>query len=600
MLAAVIQSVPHIFSLSRLTGPIFDKELRVASRRRRSYVLRFLYVGALTAFVGVTWSTIVHVDSGGSSGYVISRMAEAGKSFASSVVWFQFVAMQLLAVATMSSCIYEETQRRTLAVLMSTPITGWQFVLGKLTSKLLPLFMLLALSLPVLAAARVLGGVPWDFIVSAICITASAMILVGSIALNSALKSTHPLGALAGALLAYFLLFVLLPGILGSFGVFMLAMGDGEDTGLVMLACMSPTTAMITSSALLAPQLGFVGSQAVVAAVSSSLSLLFSLLFLAAASRKVRKLGLVVMREGSLARTRRKARRSDSRPRVALRGAREAVQRVYGSPLVWKELRSYLPATRVKTVAAVLIVVCILVLSYAVNVREVGVHMIQIPYILFYVGLGFILTAALSAATITTEKESQALGLLLQLPVSDQHIILAKALGVLYRALPVWILLACHVGVFTLAGGLHPIFCVQLGLLLVFTVVSLTGMGLYFSTRFRTTASAALMTILAALVLWFTLPIAIAELLSADMKSVLLLTLGLNPLNQLVQLAKTAADERMATASLGSLTYDFGSFGRPMGPLGATGMVLGSAFLHVPLGLAFAWLAKRRLRRCIA
>ena len=35
-----------LLRLSWLTGPIFDKELRVSSRRRRNYVLRFVYVAA--------------------------------------------------------------------------------------------------------------------------------------------------------------------------------------------------------------------------------------------------------------------------------------------------------------------------------------------------------------------------------------------------------------------------------------------------------------------------------------------------------------------------------------------------------------------------
>jgi hypothetical protein len=51
MAEAVTFDVLRTFNPLRLAGPIFDKELRVASRRRRTYVLRFVYVGVLTLFV---------------------------------------------------------------------------------------------------------------------------------------------------------------------------------------------------------------------------------------------------------------------------------------------------------------------------------------------------------------------------------------------------------------------------------------------------------------------------------------------------------------------------------------------------------------------
>ena len=64
--------------LPRLSGPIFDKEMRVSSRRRRNYVLRFLYIGFFTFLVAVAWlENVVHRTS---SVYQASRMAAAGQS----------------------------------------------------------------------------------------------------------------------------------------------------------------------------------------------------------------------------------------------------------------------------------------------------------------------------------------------------------------------------------------------------------------------------------------------------------------------------------------------------------------------------------------
>jgi hypothetical protein len=45
MQSIVTSDLMRAFNPLRLAGPVFDKELRVASRRRRTYLLRFAYVG---------------------------------------------------------------------------------------------------------------------------------------------------------------------------------------------------------------------------------------------------------------------------------------------------------------------------------------------------------------------------------------------------------------------------------------------------------------------------------------------------------------------------------------------------------------------------
>jgi|GEM_PF-3716389 len=86
-------------SPSRLTGPIFEKELRVSSRRRRNYLLRFAYIALLTLFVIIAWLTI----GGGikvSGGITTSRSSLIGQIITTVIVGFQFVALQLIAVIT--------------------------------------------------------------------------------------------------------------------------------------------------------------------------------------------------------------------------------------------------------------------------------------------------------------------------------------------------------------------------------------------------------------------------------------------------------------------------------------------------------------------
>jgi len=163
--SSITESVAPLLSLSWLTGPIFDKELRVSSRRRRNYVLRCAYLALLTVFVVAVWlEQTSYVSASGL--YSASRMAEAGKKIVMTIVWFQFCATQFLAIVMLSTSINDEVYNRTLGVLMTTPITSFQIVMGKLLSKLLQLILFLAISLPLLAIVRIFGGVPWDYVVS--------------------------------------------------------------------------------------------------------------------------------------------------------------------------------------------------------------------------------------------------------------------------------------------------------------------------------------------------------------------------------------------------------------------------------------------------
>lgn len=73
--------------VSYLAGPILDKELRVLSRRKRYYVLRFVYLAVLTVFTAVVFNT---VTSSYSAIYTSSRTSEAGLAITMFMISFQF------------------------------------------------------------------------------------------------------------------------------------------------------------------------------------------------------------------------------------------------------------------------------------------------------------------------------------------------------------------------------------------------------------------------------------------------------------------------------------------------------------------------------
>ena len=124
MNVSIVNSIGGFLSLSWLTGPIFDKELRVSSRRRRNYILRSAYLFLLTFFVGYIWLVTVRLGGSPSATFRVSRMAIAGTAMVTTIAWFQFISLQLIAMVMLSNAINLEVHKKTLDALVSTPITS--------------------------------------------------------------------------------------------------------------------------------------------------------------------------------------------------------------------------------------------------------------------------------------------------------------------------------------------------------------------------------------------------------------------------------------------------------------------------------------------
>ena len=117
------------------------------------------------------------------SAYNVSRMAEVGRTVIITVAWFQFIVSQIAAILFFSNAICDEMNRGTLNVLMTTPITTLQIVMGKLLSKLVQLILVLTLSLSTLSIVYIFGGIHWEYIISSFLITMTAVIFTGTLTL---------------------------------------------------------------------------------------------------------------------------------------------------------------------------------------------------------------------------------------------------------------------------------------------------------------------------------------------------------------------------------------------------------------------------------
>jgi ABC-type transport system involved in multi-copper enzyme maturation permease subunit len=598
------KSVRYILKPSWLTGPIFDKELRVSSRRRRNYVLRFAYLAILTVFVVLIWHSMVKFQ--GAAAYRISQMSEAGLAIITTIIMFQFIATQLIAVVMLSTSISDEIYNRTLGVLMTTPINSFQIVMGKLFSKLLQIILLLAISLPLLATVRVFGGVPWDYIISSVCITLTAVIFAGVLSLYFSIGGRRAYAVILKTLFTLGTIYLFIPIMVVLVSRSLVPTIGQPLMYFSIVTLPNPFVVMqFNTAAMMSP--GGMGIMPVqfLWPLHCGIMLGASALLLAWSMRIVRRVALR-QAAGQLdltTKNKHKSRKKLSLKTTKSEGQSGLIRHVKGSPVVWKELRTpIIQGSRKKNIIGLVITIIALLITYAVNMKEklLDEDFAHIAYTLIFVIIGLITNIVLSATTITTEKETRSWPILLATSMSDWQILIGKAVGVFRRCLPIWLLLAGHLILFITVRYIHPIAVVHLAILVTWIVVFLSGSGLYFSARLKRTTSAVVANFALALTLWAVIPLLLGMVSIINNESDFLETYILaNPVVQTVVIMEGAGGSRNATSNLSVLDYQWPS-GRGWNNIrSTTSILLITMLIYMSMGLLFAWRAKCRFRRNI-
>ncbi len=486
--------------LSWLTGPIFDKELRVSSRRRRNYVLRSVYVALLSVFILYVWFATVSFGRAASPAvFQVSRMARVGKNVITAIIWFQFVAAQLIAIVMLSTSISGEIRQRTLSVLMTTPINSLQIVMGKLLSQLLQTVLLLGISLPLLAIVRIFGGVPWDYVVSSLCITLTAAVFAGSLSLLMSITSRQAYTVVLTIVTGYLIVFGVLPSLIGL-------LSPGARGFFESIAFQgNPFMTMLMRTYVMLALPGRAGT-------FSSWPLHCAIMLgatagvVALAVWRVRKIALSKAFGGGKGQSN-PAEMGKPASRRRRRRAALPIRRVDGPPVVWKEMRKPF-SRRGKRVIILYAVLAGMILVSFVPMLFTGRGRGGAGYALFYYLVsGFSLIAivrlaVLSAASITSEKEASTWPILLATPLDDAEILRGKAIAAFRRNVPLLaalVLLHIAIRLFMRFGGPSALYSwlylIPEVITLAGTVVLVIGLGLYFGIRLKSTNAAVAATV---------------------------------------------------------------------------------------------------------
>jgi len=584
-------------SLSWLTGPIFDKELRVSSRRRRNYVLRFVYVAFFLVFASLIW--MEEMPSGAGSVYHVSRMGRAAQQIVVSVVWFQFIASQAVAIVMLSTAISDEIYNKTLGLLMTTPISSFQIVLGKLLSRLLQLALLLAITLPLLAITRVLGGVPWGYLVGGLCVTLTTALFCGALSVFFSIFTRKAYAAILTTAIMAAVWFGLVPGI--SIPALHNVISERAITDA--LCHVNPYCMLVADTIrLMAGQ----SISSVHWTAHCGVSLAGSALLLFWATVFVRKAALrqavgwqpQVRRTWGWHRSGRGAERRDSLPMsigtLETAARTSHTRRVTGSPVFWKERRSpLLGRFGVGKIIIGIVLTASAVLTYVLCARQnmLNDSETHVAYVVVFFALGTRFAAVLPATCITSEKESRSWPILLTTPISDRAILWGKFLGAGRRCSVAWLPLFAHMGLFTVFGMIHPFAIPQLVLVAAWLTAFLCATGLYFSSRFARTTTAVIANVSLAVGLWVLLPLFLAIVdevfqIHGGFPSVYA---DMNPFIHAIVITDATARARLGD-------YDWIKDGmRRAGE--ATRWILLNGALYVAVGLGFLARARARLRR---
>ncbi len=457
------------FALARGTvglvaSPILIKELTVSSRRRRTYWLRASYLLLLVLSLLFAWWVMAQGSITRSAAEMLQRQSQTGQGLSLTLGWIQLIALVLVAPMLTGSCISDEVEDRSLDVLLITPLSAGQIVIGKMLSRFVYVLLLVALGFPLLLAMRTYGGFTFEQLVRIEVLGVTSALLGASVGMLLSCWEARGWRAVA---LAYFwlgvwwfglpLLLVALAmtavGILGSFvPVWPAALQslDWEAYPFLMLHTNPVLTMMLETMEASggtpfswATAYAWISVNAINVALSALLVIISIPLLRRAANKR---LGAAEERVSRwLMRWLRPRRREASLPAGSPRGASAAaesapassartaradlpVPRVWNNAILWREMRF---AFLRRPIAAAFIALLALVLLVWYNIEgEVRLDTeMLVPLILLAVLAQLVIACVVSPTVISSEKQAQSWDVLLCVPLQPLTILWSKAAG---------------------------------------------------------------------------------------------------------------------------------------------------------------------------
>ena len=476
-----------------LIGPVFNREVAIAPRRWRFYVGRTAYALALLVLMGTAGMVLAGTQ----------LIRDVGDMARFGTILFQILAPLQLSLAVFfsamlaASAVAQEKDRRTLILLLLTRLSNSELVLGKLFASVLNVLVMLAAALPVFMMTALLGGVSFGQIARAFAVTLASVVVCGSLGSILALWREKTFQALAMTALVVVLWLAVWE---------LVAFGTLAD-GWLGLSCRSWAAAFSPWRAILEATEPYIHADPALGRLHTPVNLFLA--FAVVISIVLNGLAVAMVRRWNPSREARPLERPEDGPGESIWGAEHDVEQgvergvergveqggkrvvgvsektactrpVWDNPIIWREMRTWAYGRRVLVIRLAYLVLFGLAAASLVWMvlgdrldAYAGGAAALVPLFL----LSLVLVNAQAVTSLTSERDTKALDLLLVTDLTPKEIVFGKLGGVFYNtkemiALP---MLLCVYLWSSGSLGLENLIYLLIGLAVLYVFVAMLG-----------------------------------------------------------------------------------------------------------------------------
>lgn len=419
-------------------NPILVRVVFGASRRVRHLWLRAGYLGVLLFVVLV----MLFSSMGGESASLAELAKSASRTFMYASIT-QLALMCFLAPVFTASAITQERDAQTFNILLATPLSSAQIVFGSLMSRLYFVILLLVAGLPIFLMTMVYGGVTTSQIVESFALSGATAVLTGAIAIFTAMIGVGTRRTIFSfyLLIGLYLVSVYLlglwprtwiaespPNVDGRQMSWLTFLHPFLALDVSLNRVYAPSYARLTEySSWLRYALAYPSASYVIWTMGAAFLLTVASVFFV---RRGAKSGEPTVWTNLVARFGGRISGEKTRP----------PRTVWHNPVAWREAKARAVGGGLTRLAIIVVgfVGPLIVLFYYLTG---GLAADESPrwlagLIVIQYALALIIATNTAATSITREKESQSLDLLLTTPLSSQYILWGKLRGLVSFAMP--------------------------------------------------------------------------------------------------------------------------------------------------------------------
>src|SRR5258708_38241715 len=132
-----------------MVGPVFHQEMLIGTRRSRLHLFRWIY-GAWLLLQVLFYSLTAGLEAALGSTSVSNAAISMAAAFVPVLITQQVLLVFLVTPVFTASAITEEKTRGTLQYLLSTDLSSWHILVGKMLARLVQVGLVAVTGLPLL------------------------------------------------------------------------------------------------------------------------------------------------------------------------------------------------------------------------------------------------------------------------------------------------------------------------------------------------------------------------------------------------------------------------------------------------------------------